>query len=166
MNALALYARALDLSQQASRLGASTATSPAEEPTKFAVNASDIDRLHSFLNRQVTQTRALVELNNLRSASSSKQPTQEDHFPQPLVERLDLNRYDEDVDLTNLVNFPPKLRPVPVKPLFFDIAWNYIQYPGQTATSEGRGMLNGKPAGEEKQEAPPPAKRGWFGFGR
>ena len=83
-------------------------------------------------------------------------------YDPPVIEKLD--QY-EDVDLTNLVTYPPKLQPIPVKPLFFDLAWNYIDYPGRTP-----GDVNGVSAGEdgprsaveEKQEA----RKGWFGFGR
>ena len=164
--ALALYARALELSQQASTLQDRTVESETENPTKFGLEAGDLDRSKTFLQGLVTQTQALVELNNLRSVKTSSQSSQHDKFRQPLAERLHLNRYEEDVDLSNLVNFPPRLRPVPVKPLFFDIAWNYVQYPGKPATSEGRGIANGGSAADDKTEAPQPAKRGWFGFGR
>lgn len=85
-----------------------------------------------------------------------------------MVERLD--EYDDDVDLKNLVRYPPKLQPIPVKPLFFDLAWNYIDYPGRTpaAAAATNGVTaetadeKAKPAAEEKKET----KRGWFGFGR
>src|SRR5271170_5658391 len=30
------------------------------------------------------------------------------------------------INLTNLVNLPPKLEAVPVKPFFFDIAYSYV----------------------------------------
>jgi signal recognition particle subunit SRP68 len=68
------------------------------------------------------------------------------------------------VDLTRLVEWPPKLKPVPVKPLFFDTAWNYVEYPGRTpaaSATASKGEVNG--AKEEPQQ---PASRGWFGFGR
>jgi signal recognition particle subunit SRP68 len=62
---------------------------------------------------------------------------------------------------------------VPVKPLFLDVAWNYIEYPGRKA--EGKGVV-GKVAEtvkpvvngvqEEAQAKEPEKKRGWFGFGR
>lgn len=83
------------------------------------------------------------------------------HVP-PLVERL--GEYPvEDVDLTRLVNFPPNLQPIPVKPLFFDLAWNYIDYPGRGTAGVNGAPAPPKSAVEEKKE---PAKKGWFGFGR
>jgi signal recognition particle subunit SRP68 len=58
----------------------------------------------------------------------------------------------DSVDLSNLVPFPPKMRPIPVKPLFLDVAYNYIQYPReQTDKVEAEGTGT---------------RRGWFGFGR
>lgn len=65
------------------------------------------------------------------------------------------------MDLENIVDYPPRIHPIPVKPLFFDVAWNYIDYPekAQAATAELEEELT--PTTNE-----PPKKRGWFGFGR
>jgi signal recognition particle subunit SRP68 len=57
--------------------------------------------------------------------------------------------------MTNLVGYPPKLEPVPVKPFFFDIAYNYIGL----EEKEVEEMVV-KPKVEEKK--PEPAKKGWF----
>lgn len=75
------------------------------------------------------------------------------------------------VDLLNLVTYPPRVEAVPVKPLFFDVAWNYIEYPGRTRSGDrggGSGVVNGVGVGaaggdgrtEEKKES----RKGWFGF--
>lgn len=55
------------------------------------------------------------------------------------------------------------MRPVPVKPLFLDVAWNYIEYPGRKREAPVTVVTNGVDMGakEEKKE-----KKGWFGFGR
>jgi len=81
--------------------------------------------------------------------------------------------------LTNLVTWPPRVEPVPVKPLFFDVAWNYIDYPGrarEVVESVKKGGVDGvgrdESAGEaveeavEEEQKETPKKRGWFGFGR
>ena len=68
------------------------------------------------------------------------------------------------IDLTNLVEFPPKLEPVPVKPFFFDIAYSYVgleekkvPVPASKVTTATAGTgVSQKP--EEKAEP----KRGWF----
>lgn len=87
---------------------------------------------------------------------------------EPLVQRLhDFPTPGVMVDLKNLVTYPPKIEPVPVKPLFFDVAWNYIEYPGKAKkvteqTAAVPEPVNGAKE-EQKQEE---KKRGWFGFGR
>jgi len=127
----------------------------------------------------VTQYRALAELKALtrpsHAAGKDTSPSSSEALkPAPLIERLNRNEYIENVDLTNLVNYPPRLRPVPVKPLFFDLAWNYIVYPSQKGDliqGSGRGGVNGKvddqeSAAEKQDQTQKPAKKGWFGFGR
>jgi len=67
--------------------------------------------------------------------------------------------------LQNLVTYPPKLEPVPVKPLFFDAAWNYIDYPGR----EVQLVENGGKVEEQddsREQTAEQKKKGWFGFGR
>lgn len=51
-----------------------------------------------------------------------------------------------------------------MKPLFLDVAWNYIQYPGHAVTGV---VENGAGNVEAKESADKQAKKGgWFGFGR
>lgn len=79
----------------------------------------------------------------------------------PLIERL--NEYPEGgVDLNNIVQYPPKLALIPMKPIFLDVAWNYIDYPGQKLAASKQP----KEAAPETKPAPQQPKKGWFGFGR
>jgi len=68
--------------------------------------------------------------------------------------------------LDNIVVYPPKVEAIPVKPLFLDVAWNYITYP----STKAQPAQSAKPAASGKQaagaEEAKPQKRGWFGFGR
>ncbi|KAK4934873.1 signal recognition particle subunit srp68 [Elasticomyces elasticus] len=166
VNALALYARALGLVQTASStFEPSDAT--AAHPPKLDVSAEDLTRATSTLTKLVTQYRALADLKALTGSQSQKTTQAPNTIQVPLIERLNRNEYIENVDLTNLVNYPPKLRPVPVKPLFFDLAWNYIVYPSQK--KDGDASVNGKAEEEQKQKQDEPqkqTKKGWFGFGR
>jgi signal recognition particle subunit SRP68 len=82
----------------------------------------------------------------------------------PVVERLNEYPTSGSVDLKNLVTWPPKLKPVPVKPLFLDVAWNYVEYPGR-APAKQEPEPEKAPA-EETQPEKPAAKKGWFSFGR
>jgi len=105
----------------------------------------------------VSQYRGLVELTNI----STTQKADKSRWRAPIVERLD--EYDDDLDLKTLVNYPPTLQPIPVKPLFFDLAWNYIDYPDATLATRNSDAVDGvKNAADEKKET----KKGWFGFGR
>lgn len=48
-----------------------------------------------------------------------------------LLERLDQYPEGKDLDLKEgIVQWPPKVSPVPVKPVFLDVAWNFVEYPG------------------------------------
>lgn len=164
-NALALLSRALDISTRASPQHASkpqpssSSSSDESKPPHIDISPSQTSTLHSLLQRLVSQHRALVDLHNIHAASSNKLTNP---VP-PLIERLD--EYPPNgVDLTKLVTYPPKVEPIPVKPLFLDVAFNYIEYPGRSRKVNDGKAVNGVPeggakAGEEK-------KRGWFGFGR
>ena len=157
-NALSLLSRALDLSRRVSPHVSEAQTQiPDGRPPNLEVTPLQASGLHSLLQSLVSQHRALVELENIRSASAKK-----DSNPvPPLVERLD-EYPPHDVDLTNLVTYAPKVEPIPVKPLFLDVAFNYIEYPGRTRKVDEKavnGVVEGAKGGEEK-------KKGWFGFGR
>jgi signal recognition particle subunit SRP68 len=64
------------------------------------------------------------------------------------------------------VTYPPKLEPIPVKPLFFDVAWNYIDYPGRVSLKEAATAPKATVQPEKGQEQAGQPKKGWFGFGR
>lgn len=123
-------------------------------PVNIDIRDSDINFLLNLLKAELQRCRALVEIDNARATSQPK-GTQSSI---PLVRRL----YEypaEGADLENLVSYPPKIEPIPVKPLFFDVAWNYIAYPGTTPLTES------KEEGPRSEQATP-KKKGWFGFGR
>jgi signal recognition particle subunit SRP68 len=105
----------------------------------------------------VSQYRGLVELENISAAQKADKSC----WKAPIIERLD--EYDDDLDLTKLVTYPPKLQPIPVKPLFFDLAWNYIEYPGRTPEAVNSDTVDGA---APKKAAEKETKKGWFGFGR
>ena len=170
VNTLALYARASNLAESV----ASTLTSPSPSSSsapKLDVSSKDISTTTSQLSALVTQYRALADLKSVSvpPTSASKTSSETKVFKRPLIETLHLNHYHDSVDLTNLVNYPPKLQPIPVKPLFFDLAWNYIQYPGHEKAEVAANGPSGPTAthGEARvDEEKPAARRGWFGFGR
>lgn len=160
-NALALLARASEKCNKAhSNLGSAMDTSDSAPPN-ISVSPAQISFLKDLLEGEVQRYRALVELSNL---SETAQKGEEGSSRQPLVERL--NDYpSKGVDLKNLVSYPPKLEPIPVKPLFFDAAWNYIEYPGREIEQPVKNV--GEPqSSETKEQTAEQKKKGWFGFGR
>jgi signal recognition particle subunit SRP68 len=162
-NALALFIRAEILAARAHSALSASKTWPTDTPYKLGVDKSLTEKVHERSKLLITQYRGLVELENFNENSRL---AAEKHLASaaPIVERL--NDYPAGgVDLTNLVTYPPKIQPVPVKPLFFDVAWNYIDYPGQVplaATAAEAFSSNAPNQPDDKQSA----KRGWFGFGR
>jgi signal recognition particle subunit SRP68 len=161
-NALALLARASELGSKALPVFSSQGDASASIPTNISVSRSEGQFLCDLLQGELQRHRALVELSNLSSKSKAKV---DQGLGAPLVERL--NTYPtEGVDLANLVTYPPKLEPIPVKPLFFDVAWNYIDYPGRTSAKAAVTAPKASAQAEKPQEQASQQKKGWFGFGR
>lgn len=53
-------------------------------------------------------------------------------YKQPLTQRLDqsvLTASSSGGSKPTLASFPPDYRPIPHKPLFFDLALNHVEYP-------------------------------------
>ncbi|KAJ6000623.1 hypothetical protein N7481_001032 [Penicillium waksmanii] len=119
------------------------------------VSRAQAGALETALRGLVARYRGLVTLERLEAQSGSGQQ-------RPLVERL--HQFQQGTDLGNLVPYPPQMKPVPVKPLFLDVAWNYLEYPHegqqQQAAPVPAPAAAAAAAGEEKKG------RGWFGFGR
>ncbi len=163
-NALAVLARASEKSTTAYQLLSSLISSSDSSPPNISVSSSEVEYLKILLHGEVQRYRALVELSNL---SGSTQQNNDSVHRQPLIERL--NDYPAKVvDLENLVSYPPKLEPIPVKPLFFDAAWNYIEYPGREVEEKVvENSAKGAPAVADKSaEQAAQQKKGWFGFVR
>lgn len=133
-----------------------------DSPPNISVSPSEAQFLSDLLKGEVQRYRGLVELSNLPGNDGK---SKENSYVQPLVERL--HEYPtKGVDLSNLVTYPPKLEPVPVKPLFFDAAWNYIDYPGREAKKAAvGGPQTAAPVGAGAEQTTQ-QKKGWFGFGR
>lgn len=161
--ALALTNRALSLSSQALSAPRPSPSSLANAP-KLAVSEQQARILKEKLQNLTSHYRGVVALSQLSNNSDAAGKA---HLTNavPVVERLNEYPSSGTVDLKNLVTWPPKLKPVPVKPLFFDVAFNYIEYPGRVsraAEPEPEKMQ----VDEKKAEEAKPAKKGWFGFGR
>ncbi|KAF3482974.1 uncharacterized protein GIQ15_02298 [Arthroderma uncinatum] len=159
-NALALFIRAVDLVLNALS-SASDDGDLLNHPLRADVSRSQVKTLQVELQHLVWQYRGIVEIEKLTAESKESDPAT---LP-PVVQRM--NEYQlEGVDLANLVAYPPRLEPIPVKPLFLDLAWNYIGYPTEkkeVLSSASKAAVNeSATAAEDKKET----KKGWFGFGR
>ncbi|KAF7956515.1 hypothetical protein EAE96_003852 [Botrytis aclada] len=168
-NALALLNRAAEKCTAAhSKLSSSMDTTTTDSPPNLTVTPSQTENLVSYLQCELQRYRALVEISNL--TSTTPKPGDENVRQTPLVERLHEYPADGVVDLKNLVNYPPQLEVVPVKPLFFDSAWNYIDYPGRRTEKAAEKAVVEEEAKESEPEEPQEQhqqqKKGWFGFGR
>ncbi|KAK3069555.1 signal recognition particle subunit srp68, partial [Teratosphaeriaceae sp. CCFEE 6253] len=165
LNALALLQRGSSLLSSTKSTYDSAEVDAA--PT-LDLSSSSLDTARKHVSALLSRTHALVEMHkqeaNARAAASKNMTS-----ALPLVQNLNAHPAPGvQVDLKSLVQYPPKLQPVPVKPLFPDVSWNYIDYPGRekkglakSATPADEPMVNGS----EKEEDQP-KKRGWFGFGR
>ncbi|TKA60616.1 hypothetical protein B0A55_12563 [Friedmanniomyces simplex] len=164
LNALALLQRAHELLSTSPSSSSDTGT-PGAPPT-LHMSLASTENAQKHVSALLSRTHALVELHKLEAnARVAAEKSMTSAFP--LVQNL--HAYPTpgvQVDLKNLVQYPPKVQPVPVKPLFLDVAWSYIDYPGHKR--EAPAKVVAAPAdepivnGTEEQ----PKKRGWFGFGR
>lgn len=158
-NALGLFSRAQQLGQNVA-----ATPSPSSKVPKLDISGAQHEALGSHLAAITLRYRALADLQN--STTASQKALQSKQYAPPLLERLHLNQYDDNVDLKNIVNYPPKLQPIPMKPLFFDLAWDYIKYPGQAQEVQEKTAAPAPVPATTEQVEEAPKKRGWFGFGR
>lgn len=163
LNALALLSRASELVSQAVSSIPLT-TRDTNEPPTLEIHPSQAKALQEQLEHQIYRHQALADLHKFHAnakIASDKNMTS----AAPLVQRLEeFPTPGVNVDLKNLVTYPPRIEPVPVKPLFLDVAWNYIEYPGRAKQAvEEEAATNGVREEETPKEE---KKRGWFGFGR
>lgn len=163
MNALALVQHALNQCNEALPI-LSTTEREAGSPRNLLVSNTDIKQLHGMLTGELHRSRALVGIHNLEKSASQAQGSSSSNKP-ALVNTL--SSYPSGgVDLQNIVHYPPQIESIPVKPIFLDVAWNYISYPDNQ--NQARSAEKGT-AGQERTSAEDdskPKKKGWFGFGR
>ncbi|BFZ62019.1 signal recognition particle subunit srp68 [Saitoella coloradoensis] len=141
-NALALFLRALAYARRASG-----PLSVSVEADYVSVTAADVNNLVSKLVSEVSRTRALLTMNLLTAPTEATEPN-------ALIYAL--NEYPDlsvPLDLGRLVELPPKFQAVPVKPVFFDIAYNYIGY----ETAQG---LEDEPLAAQHKDEGVPTKKG------
>ncbi|KAI1079514.1 hypothetical protein F5B20DRAFT_571008 [Whalleya microplaca] len=153
INALALTKQAFDeCVQSAAFFSKHGASSSESSPHNIEIRPSEIQFLHNLLKGELQRCRAIVEIDNLREKTKAAAASSTNIS---LVQRL-FEYPAEGVDLNNLVDYPPKVEAIPVKPLFFDVAWNYIDYPGKVPADV-------PDASSHQAQPAQPQKKGWFG---
>ncbi|KAH9887752.1 hypothetical protein F4778DRAFT_786127 [Xylariomycetidae sp. FL2044] len=155
LNALALIKHAFDECQQSTAFFSKHGSPSAESsPHNIDIRQSDIQYLNKLLKGELERSRAIVEIDNLRNKTK---PTAT-QVKIPIIQRL--SEYPPDgVDLEHIVDYPPKVEPIPVKPLFFDVAWNYIDYPGTAAPTPEAAQKAAQPAAPQKKVPSMPGHR-------
>lgn len=156
--ALALCSRALSLASQAASSPKPDVSS--SDAPKLTVSESQAQTLKQNLENLTLHYRGLVALSQLSSNSDIASKANLTNAA-PVVERLNEYPTSGSVDLANLVTWPPKLKPVPVKPLFLDVAWNYVEYPGQQKKAPEQPTETQQKETVKAEEAKP-TKKGWF----
>ncbi|OAA56613.1 signal recognition particle [Niveomyces insectorum RCEF 264] len=194
-NALALVKHAYDqctaaapVLTQADKNSGSGSDAPATALRSLHVTAADVQFLLDLLQTELQRARALVDIansNKKNNGESSSSPSSSSLSvrPPPLAETL-AEYPPGPVDLDNIVAYPPRLEAMPVKPIFLDIAWNYIAYPSRAAGGGGggsgsvaaasaatvkSGLVTAAANAAQHASAQPEQqqqKRGWFGFKR
>ncbi|KAK6343414.1 hypothetical protein TWF730_011003 [Orbilia blumenaviensis] len=164
LNALALYNRAFESIVAAISLSSQTKSASNDS---FAIPFEKFTILATELKSNVQRYHALAEMD--RQTQQSTSPAQKQITKRPLIVALDVYPHTR-IDELNLVRLPLAVEPVPVKPIFFDIAWNYIEYPG---TEKEAATVVNEPSATTPMEVDNDAKtepaqqgRGWFRWGR
>ncbi|EEH16358.1 hypothetical protein PABG_06445 [Paracoccidioides brasiliensis Pb03] len=171
-NALALFSRALDLASTARPTTPDSSSAQQHQhkltPPRLDVSTPQVNSLLTHLRSLVWQYRGIVEIEFLTLEPNKTNEETNISFQPPLIERLDEYPSTGTVDLSQLVTYPPKMQPIPVKPLYLDLAWNYIDYPRAAGRGgDGTGTaVKAEAAGQAPvQAAKGEGRKGWFGFG-
>lgn len=183
-NALALFDKAKDLLEDLDAhdvevrctdtpgLLAEAAEGDAAPPT-LVISSTSLSTLQKHLDISLIRQRGLCILHQ-QVADDIAAAGRNVATSRPLVEHMNTFPPGGQVDLKNIVTYPPRLEPVPVKPIFLDLAWNYIDYPGrhdmgdddaQNVVVKAAGKVAEAVTGMGSKEEPQ-KKKGWFGFGR
>lgn len=124
------------------------------------VSEKDIEQAVTEHQKELSRAHGMAAFQDL----TKRQPDQEylsvteslDRYPRGTPEEV----------LNNLVNLKPKLRPVPLKPVFYDIAYNFLNFEGTpTQATQSTRKETTEKAGptETASHAAQEKKKGFFG---
>ncbi|KAF4965751.1 hypothetical protein FSARC_6481 [Fusarium sarcochroum] len=161
-SALALINHADGLVDESSSGVPASDGSSSRTPLSLTVSAEAVEYLQTLLNGELQRHRAIVHADTLRK---DHELSTSDAVKRPLIE----SQYQYPaggVNLSHIVEFPPKLAVIPVKPIFLDVAWNYIDYANRTPQQAAAPPAQAEKPKTAESPGPQQGKRGWFGFGR
>ncbi|KAF9559619.1 signal recognition particle subunit srp68 [Mortierella alpina] len=160
VEAIALFDRAQAYATQI-RSGLGRSTGPEGDVDSFNVTEKELQEMESKIRGRKCQVHAAWYLENGEDSIEERitaMSLDEKSLDEPaLIKRLDT--YPTSITskanptVPHLVDFPPALQPIPAKPLFFDIAFNHMDY-NHDALAE----RSGRP--KQTNES---AAGGWFG---
>lgn len=130
--AVALYERASNLSLQAVEYH-----EKCEEPN--TTHRGQATELVKRIRGQKCLVQAAAYMDELKAKGSSESSRSDDAAGAPLLDRL--QTWNSSVQTTNVIEFPPAFEAVPCKPIFFDLAFNYVQFPDMSEYEQKKGML-------------------------
>ncbi|KAG0246837.1 hypothetical protein B0O80DRAFT_499200 [Mortierella sp. GBAus27b] len=160
--AFALFDRAQAYATQI-RSGLGRTTSSKSEPDTFNVTEAELQDMENKIRGRKCQVHAAWYLENGQDGESIEDKMtsmilDEKTLDEPaLIKRLDT--YPTSITakanpkVPNLVDFPPTLQAIPAKPLFFDIAFNHMEY-----DLDGLAERAGHPKSQQSESS-----GGWFG---
>ncbi|KAG0207177.1 signal recognition particle subunit srp68 [Mortierella sp. GBA30] len=160
IEAIALFDRAQSYATQI-RSGLGRSADSESEPDSFNVSEKELQDIESKIRGRKCQVHAAWYLENGQESIEDKLTSMsldEKTLDEPaLIKRLDTYPTSltskANPTVPHLVDFPPTLQPIPAKPLFFDIAFNYMNY-NQDVLAE----RSGRPKQQNESSA-----GGWFG---
>ncbi|KAF9341572.1 signal recognition particle subunit srp68 [Linnemannia elongata] len=166
VEAIALFDRAQSYATQIrSGLGRSSASSHGASADSFSVTENELQEIESKIRGRKCQVHAAWYLENGQESGDGiedkllSMSLDEKSLDEPaLIKRLD--SYPTSITskanptVPHLVDFPPALQPIPAKPLFFDIAFNHMDYNHDALAAR---------AGRPKAAQSESSGGGWFG---
>jgi signal recognition particle subunit SRP68 len=111
----------------------------------------------AYIDSASLESHAQATLARVDPEELEKQEAKLTRPEKPLVDRLDDFVLDESLisGEPNVAKFPPDYKPVPCKPLFFDLALNHVQYPKEEVQDK---------AGVAPKKSSPTGASGLTGF--
>ncbi|GET01708.1 signal recognition particle subunit SRP68-like [Rhizophagus clarus] len=144
--AILLYERAKEYNAQAR---ASLSQLILDKDDILVVTSKEISELENILRGLKCKARAAwhigldsnvtKKMSELSFDDKSKADGNIDNREEPSLNKR-LSQYPSSLSMKNvrLIDFPPEFTPIPAKPLFFDIAFNYVDFPSTLPQRAGR----------------------------